>query len=237
MLLLDRPTTAPRKLSRELRMEREDLAIVHVEDPRAPWPDEPVGGPALVVHSPQPVISERPLPFLYGAQREAKMVLEKFARATELSGAVATPRGVVEGASGHGLIHFAVHGEARTGEGAASYLQLGGPEGRLQVIDVLRLRLKEHRPVVVLSACNTGDVPAHAEHDGAGLPWAFLRAGARAVVAYQDALRDEVGLAFSRVLYDEIGAGVGLAEAFERAIASIRKAHGAEAAAAFVLII
>ena len=237
VVLLDRPTTASRQLSRTLRLSRADLAIVQAENPRAPWPDQPVSGTALVVHSPQPVVSDRPLPFLYGAQREAELVLSRFAGATELRGTDATPRRVAELAPGHGLIHFAVHGEARTGVGAASYLQLGGPEGRLQVVDILRLRLQQDHPVLVLSACNTGDAVAQAEHDGAGLPWAFLHAGARAVVAYQDALQDDVGLDFSRALYERLAAGEGLSHAFEQAVAAIRSSHGAQAAAAFVLII
>ncbi len=237
VLLLDRPTTAPRKLSVALRNEFPELAIVQARDAASPWPDQPVHGPALVVHSPQPVVSDRPLPFLYGAKREAEFVLTKFDRFTELSAENATPRRVIESARNHGLIHFAVHGEARSGVGAASYLQLGGSAGKLQIADVLGMSLKEARPVLVLSACNTGDATTQGEHDGAGFPWAFLHAGARAVVAYQGALQDEVGVKFARAFYDDIAAGAGLSSAFERAVSTIRASHGAEAAAAFVLVI
>jgi CHAT domain-containing protein len=223
--------------AREVRRAHPAVAVVLAGDARTAWPVGTVEGPSLVVHSPRPVPPSRGLAFLYGAAREAAAIRAALPGAVELREEAANPAAVRANAGGKRLLHFAVHGQASLREGAASHLVLAGEDGLLQVIDVLDLPLAAARPVVVLSACSSGGRSADRENDGAGLAWAFLRAGARAVIAHQDALRDDVALAFSDAFYPALARGAGLSQAFEAALAHVRAEHGAEAAAGFLLSI
>lgn len=165
------------------------------------------------------------------------MVLEAWPGSMELAGALATPEEVAAAASRFELLHFGVHAEARTNAGASSYLMLAGENGFLQVVDVLRLPLRERRPVVVLSACRSGGEIIEKEKDGAGLPWAFLEAGAEIVIAYQENLDDRAAVDFSATFYPLVGAGAEVSEAFERALESMRAKWPPEIVASFALYI
>ncbi len=233
--LLDTMATDAAPMARVLRRLHPEVAVLLAGDALQPWPDGGVSGPALVVHSPRPTQSDRGLAFLYGAAREAASIAATLPEVRELRYEAATPAGVRAEAGRAGLLHFAVHGDGRMETGAASHLVLAGEAGRLQVVDVLGLQLREKRPVVVLSACRSGGRSADPENDGAGLTWAFLHAGARAVIAHQDDLRDDVGLAFAASFYPAIARGAGLSAAFEAALAGVRKEHGAAAAEGFLL--
>lgn len=203
----------------------------------APWPSRRLQGAGLAVHSPRPILSEQLLPPLPGAPKEARMVLEAWPGSMELAGALATPEEVAAAASRFELLHFGVHAEARTNAGASSYLMLAGENGFLQVVDVLRLPLRERRPVVVLSACRSGGEIIEKEKDGAGLPWAFLEAGAEIVIAYQENLDDRAAVDFSATFYPLVGAGAEVSEAFERALESMRAKWPPEIVASFALYI
>jgi len=203
----------------------------------APWPSRRLQGAGLAVHSPRPILTEQILPLLPGAPKEARMVLEAWPGSMELSGTRATPEEVAAVAARFELLHFGVHAEARTDAGASSHLVLAGEGGFLQVVDVLRLPLQERRPVVVLSACRSGGETVEKEKDGAGLPWAFLEAGAEMVIAYQDNLDDRAAVDFAGAFYPLVAEGVDVAEAFERALAAVRAAWPPEIAASFALYI
>jgi len=236
LTLVDLPGGAAARLSRLVRQEAPDVAVVLSSDPSAPWPDATVTGPALVVHSPRIDRIEFSLGYLPNAPREAALVRAALAGSEELRSEMATPAKLFERAAEFDLLHFGVHGENRAGSDEASFLLLGGREGLLEVVDILRLPLEERRPVVVLAACRAaGEMVS--EVDGGGLAWAFRTAGARAVIAYQDVLDDDVALTFSRAFYGAIGKGAGLSPAFERAVDAVRREHAPEAAAAFVLAI
>ncbi len=235
--LLDRSGLDSAALWRRLRDEAPGVALVASSGPERPWPAAQPSGPALAVHSPQPVELRSGLGFLPAAPKEAAIVRGAFPGSRELRGMAATPAAVLAQAGAYGLLHFGVHGEARLGKGAASYLLLGGELGRLEVATILEMPLRERRPVVVLSACRSGGTVVDRERDGAGLGWAFLEAGARAVVSYQDALDDEVALLFSAAFYDALGRGADLSAAFESAVAKVRQERSAAAAARFVLSI
>jgi tetratricopeptide (TPR) repeat protein len=201
--------------------------------PRPAWPEPWTGGRALAVIEPL-VDPAEGLPALPGAAREAELLDAALGRAARLAGAAATPAAFRRAAPSADLIHLAAHGLARRGAGAASALVLAGEQGRLQVADVLALDLRSRRPIVVLTACGSAggnDV----EGDGAGLPWAFLKAGARAVVAHQGPLGDGAAVDFSRAFYGALGRGAPVGEAVARARAVVRAAHGDGAARAFLL--
>ncbi|MBD3869618.1 MAG: CHAT domain-containing protein [Acidobacteria bacterium] len=78
-------------------------------------------------------------------------------------------------------LHFATHAVASTADpnGCAVYLSGGDRIGLKQILD-LDLQAS---PLVVLSACQTGEGELIPGEGVVGLGWAFLRAGAKGVVA------------------------------------------------------
>lgn len=223
-------------LARAMRLRQPEVALVISRDPAAPWPSDRIGGPALAVHSPSPVLTSRGLGHLVHAAREAKWVAGSFPQSMELHGEAATPDELARIAGDFSILHFAVHGESMAREGASSHLLLAGERGRLQVADILELRLSR-RPLVVLSACKTGGRSLDREKDGAGLAWAFLEAGARAVIANLDSVGDEVALDYSIAFYAALRGGMGLSDAHEQAVRAVAEKHGIEAASGIVLVV
>lgn len=236
LTLLETAALPANELARRARVERPDVAVVIARDPSLPWPERVVGGPALAIHDPFPIDEDKTYPRLPNARVEAELLISLFQNSSELAGRSATPAGLEKRVADASIVHFGVHGEAREGSGAASYLLLAGPAGRLQVADILELPLSRH-PLVVLSACRGAGRSTDRERDGTGLPWAFLEAGASAVVATQDDLDDAVALRFSEVFYRSLAAGSGISSAFETALATLRKEWSPEVAAAFSLYI
>ncbi|HEY0840313.1 MAG TPA: CHAT domain-containing protein, partial [Vulgatibacter sp.] len=223
--------------NRSVRLSRPDVAVVIARSASTPWPARRLEGAGLVVHSPNPVISEQLLPPLPGGPKEARLVLQAWPGSLELSGTHATPREVARVAPRFDLLHFGVHAESRTRVGASSYLMLAGEDGYLQVIDVLGLGLTHRRPVVVLSACRGGGKTIEKEKDGAGLPWAFLEAGAQMVIAFRENLDDRAAVDFSAAFYPLVGGGADVSEAFEQALEELRQKWPAEVVASFALYI
>lgn len=219
------------------RKERPDVAVVIARSGGTPWPRIKLSGTALVVHSPEPLVSDEPLPRLPGAAEEARLILGAIPGSIELAGSNAAPaqlKSLVERAN---FLHFGVHAEARLGAGAASYLWLAGENGLLQVVDVLGLPLGKKKPLVVLSACQVGGKVEEKESDGAGLPWAFLEAGASVVIATSERLDDKAAVDFSRVLYQSLAHGYEVWEAFELAVGSLRERWPPEVAGSYALYI
>ncbi len=198
----------------------------------AEWPGEVAATTALAIAS--PLVTIRNVDAIPSANEEIAAVRRFVPAATALEGTSATPEAIRRAAKDADLLHFAVHGEARARRGASSHLLLAGEAGRLQVSDILELSLGR-RPVVVLTACNTGGFSADLEHDGAGLPWAFLAAGARAVVATSERVEDRAAAAFSVALYESLAAGDSLPDAVEAGREAVRSDFGPHAASAFVL--
>jgi CHAT domain len=83
-------------------------------------------------------------------------------------------------------------------------------------------RLKRHRPLVFLNACETGRVGAVLTAWG-GWPNVFLRAGAGAFVGAAWAVRDKPAAAFSTAFYNALLDGKTLAEAAGIARAAAKK--------------
>lgn len=214
------------------RRERPEVEVVIARSVAQPWPSEAITGTALIVHSPKVGVRHARLPRLWGAVEEVRLALAFLPGSMELSGEDATPAAVERASLGHRLLHFAVHGESAGGAPEASYLVLGGEGGLLQVVDVLDLQLDSDMPVVLLSACKVGGV----DGDGRGtigLPWAFLEAGASAVIATSERLDDRAAVDFSRAFYEAVGQGSSAQAAFERGIEVLREKWPPEVAAAY----
>jgi CHAT domain-containing protein len=112
------------------------------------------------------------------------------------------------------LAHFAVHGFDSP---AGGFLQLAGDDGRLSARDLATIRLPRSR--VVLAACDAAGPAAN------GLPWAFARAGAVAVVAAQERADDAAAAAWAQRFYAALAQGNGFARANREALLAVPEAR------------
>jgi CHAT domain-containing protein len=96
----------------------------------------------------------------------------------------ATPSAVLDEAERSDLVHVTAHARhlGDAGTGAGIILSPGGPTGLLQAEEIVRRRL-EGAPLVVLPVCEGARPSWRPGEGGMGLPWAWLSAGARGVVA------------------------------------------------------
>jgi CHAT domain-containing protein len=166
---------------------------------------------------------------LRGTAREVEAIHQVWgSRATVRRGAAATEASLRRAGDKYRIVHLATRGILNRYNPLFSYVELGpSPEtdGRLEVHEVLRLTLAAD--LLVLSACQTGlgsgavaDVPNG--DDWVGLVRAFMRAGARNVLAtlweVDDVRMGDVAAAFHR----RVAAGASyvhaLAEAKREAI-------------------
>jgi cellulose synthase operon protein C len=131
-------------------------------------------GTRLIVTEVEPP-SHIGLPALKGRPDETGAVV--------LRGPAATPRRVLTAATLAAEIQIHAHGWVDVDEPSAAALILSPDVDGDYVLDAARLRTLElkHRPLVILAACHAGRVQ-YSERPW-GLADAFLRAGARAVVA------------------------------------------------------
>lgn len=234
IVLVQHHGSLPARLATRIHHLHPEVLVAVAPRVDRPWPGALTVRRSLSVHDPK-YQSDRILPYLPAAAEEARILAARFPEAEDLSGASATPARVRELAPGADLLHFGVHGISRIRSGAASYLQLAGSPGRLGVAEILDFDLRERRPLVLLPACNTAGVVESLEHDGAGLPWAFLEAGASAVIAAEGALDDPVALTFTRGLASALSGGHTIPEAFREGMAAVERKHSRDAAVAFVL--
>jgi hypothetical protein len=133
---------------------------------------------------------------------------------TVLRGGDATPSRVLVAMRDASVIEFHTHGILGNDVSESSYLVLSPELDRqyaLTARDVAGVELAG-RPLVILGACHAADSSKSPE-SGLGLPEAFLRSGARAVIASPDAIED-------------LGAGPFFAAVRDRVM------HGADPAAA-----
>ncbi len=103
----------------------------------------------------------------------------------ELKGAAATPDRVLAEVADATEVVFNAHGLVDSGQSDATMLVLSpDADGRytLSVADLRNAHLRR-APLVILAACRAGELIVPSPHDPISLPSAFLRAGARAVLA------------------------------------------------------
>jgi hypothetical protein len=130
------------------------------------------------------------------------------ATATVLRGADATPSRVLMAIRDASIIEFHTHGFIANDVSEASYLVLSPDvDGRYAMTarDVAQVKL-EASPLVTLGACHAATSSRTLE-GGMGLAEAFLRAGARAVVASPDAVPDLGAQTFFAAVRDRVTHG------------------------------
>ncbi len=139
------------------------------------------------------------------AEREARVVGDRYAGASVLVRQDATEARTKSLMDGARLLHFATHGELNERDPLASSLLLvpGGPDdGRLEVREIFGLDLKAQ--LVVLSACETGLGQLSTGDELVGLQRAFLYAGSPAVVTTLWKVDDRASFALMREFYDHL---------------------------------
>ena len=120
-------------------------------------------------------------------------------------------------------MHFNCHGGFDFNNPRASGLELANGQ-TLTVNDIqLRIRL-QGRPLVTLSACQTGQTKPEQGDEATGLSWSFMAAGASAVVASQWSIPDIT----TRMLFEYFyklrrQPNVSDAEALRQAMGKIRE--------------
>lgn len=180
-------------------------------------PRSPGAIPALVFGDPASGIPG--LPPLPAARREAEGVARVLGVRAKV-GAEARESTLRRDAASLSLLHLAVHGEQDPKAPRASYLALAPDaeqDGRLEMGEIFdELRLQQ-RPLVVLSACQTGLGKRAGGDEIEGMIRAFLFAGAGGVVATLWSIDDEASALLIDSLYRHLAAGRSAAEALREA--------------------
>lgn len=169
-------------------------------------------GPALVVGNPS---QDKPLRF---AEEEARQVAELF-NAQPLLGAAATKSAVLARLSDATLIHLATHAAFDP----TNPLELGIllADGVLTAREVLQYRLRAD--LLVLSACESGQVGILGGEELAGLSQAFLQAGVRSVLVSLWQVDDLATAALVLTFFRKIQAGADKALALRQAMTDIQQ--------------
>lgn len=160
---------------------------------------------------------------LPGARTEAEEVARIF-KGKALIGAQAHETAVREAMRGADLLHFAVHG-IRPDAKSPAYLALApdsGTDGNLQADELATEQLEA--ALVVLSVCNSArGLPNQGDEIVGVIDRAFLRAGARSVVASRWPVHDAASVLFMRQFYGGLRAGRPVLRAFHDAQLALRR--------------
>ncbi len=141
------------------------------------------------------------------AEREARLVGQRYPGSTVLVRAAATEAQAKALLPGAGLVHFALHADLSEDDPLSSALLLvpgGGEDGRLEVRELFGLELNAR--LVVLSACETGLGKLSRGDELVGLQRAFLYAGTPAVVTTLWKVDDRASYELMREFYDRLKA-------------------------------
>jgi CHAT domain-containing protein/Tfp pilus assembly protein PilF len=143
-----------------------------------------LSGSLLLIGDPEPAIEEYPrLPF---AANEMELISKMFrpAKQTVLQGARAYPEAYRGAQPGQfSWIHFAAHAAANQRIPLDSSLILSRHETAYQLTAREVMNVPLNARLVTLSACRSAGARTFSGEGPVGLSWAFLRAGARSVVA------------------------------------------------------
>ena len=147
-----------------------------------------------------------------------------------LRGDAATPSSYASAGPGRfGFIHFAAHATANPQSPLDSAVILSGPaeKNRLLARDVMSVPLSAE--LVTISACRSAGGRSYSGEGLVGFAWAFLRAGARNVIASHWDVGDRSTAQLMSSLYRELAAGKKAPEALRTAQLSLIRLGGAYA--------
>jgi tetratricopeptide (TPR) repeat protein len=180
--------------------------------PRLQQRPYPLPGPALIVGNPR---QDKPLPF---AEDEARQVAEFFST-QPLLGAAATKSAVLARLPEATLIHLATHAAFDSANPLESGILLA--DGVLTAREVLQYRLQAD--LLVLSACESGQVGILGGEELAGLSQAFLQAGVRSVLVSLWQVDDLATTTLILTFFRKIQTGADKALALRQAMTDIQQ--------------
>jgi CHAT domain-containing protein len=193
---------------------------------RSPMPAAGDASAALIVGDPSPRPPE--FPTLKFASTEMAAVARHFSgRATSISGERATPAVYQsEHPERFRFVHFAAHATANVDSPLDSAVILSGPESgyKLYARDVAAQTLAAD--LVTVSACRSAGERAYSGEGLVGFAWAFLRAGARRVVAGLWDVDDRSTAQLMDRMYEGIAAGESPSRALRDAKLELLRAGG-----------
>jgi CHAT domain-containing protein/tetratricopeptide (TPR) repeat protein len=180
----------------------------------------------LLVGNPQ---SPPNYPPLTHAAEEIRLVEEHFSKEQEtiLSGREATPAAYFKTQpEKYSLIHFVAHGTASRVSplDSAVVLSQDGSSYNLYARDIAANRL--HAQLVTISACDSAGSRIYSSEGLVGLSWAFLRAGARRVIASLWEVNDASTPKLMDHLYSSIAQGEEPAAALRDAKLTLVRSGG-----------
>lgn len=152
------------------------------------------------------------------------------ARTATFRGDAATPGAYTGAEPGRfGFIHFAAHATANPQSPLDSAVILSGPteKNRLLAREVMAIPLSAQ--LVTISACRSAGGKSYSGEGLVGFAWAFLRAGARNVIASHWDVSDRSTAQLMSGLYREISAGKEAPEALRAAQLALIHSGGAYA--------
>jgi len=180
---------------------------------------EPRKPSLLLIGDPTPV-KDIKLPRLAKVGGEIKFIAEQFAgnEIVTKTGAAAHPAAYREAnPSQFTMIHFAAHAVANRESplDSAVILSAGNDGYKLYARDIIRESIQAE--LVTISACRSAGARTYGGEGLVGFAWAFLDAGARAVVAGLWEVDDEATAALMERMYGGIRKGVRPADALRDA--------------------
>ena len=182
----------------------------------------------LLIGNPEPAVEE--FPRLPNAARELDLISRDFAsdRTRRIEGAAAYPAAY---AAAHpaefSWIHFAAHAYANREDPLDSALILSrhGGSYALSAREIMEIPL--NADLVTLSACRSAGAKTYSGEGLVGLSWAFLRAGAKNVVAGLWDVTDTSTASLMADFYQEMTRGATPAEALRAAKLRLIHSSGA----------
>ena len=168
-------------------------------------------------------------PELPAARAEIESIGHRFASHEQLLrvGNEATPRAFLDSMPERfSIIHFAAHAEtnAQRPLESAVILSRSGDQYKLYARDIAALRLSAN--LVTISACRSAGARTYGGEGLVGFAWAFLQAGAHAVIAGLWDVGDQTSSALMDRLYEGVSSGMSPAAALRQAKLALLRSKG-----------
>lgn len=173
------------------------------------------GTAVLAVAQPAPEGMET----LTNAEREVLDIVDLYSSGRVFVGPQITAEEFLHRAGRAAVVHFAGHAQISRfapSDSALLFEGSAGPTMRLRAATIASALLPDH-PLVVLAGCRTGDGPLRQNEAQDSLATAFLRAGARGVVATLWDVDDDVTADFFQLFHAHLSAGGSAPDALRHA--------------------